>query len=159
MLQHFTTLINFLKLDRSLAATFADHVLEEILAYVFTTRIRDAIAENEAEQSGIGISLSFDPVQFLQVYLKRYWLPHPELREALKTNDGQKILRDMDNDLKQLKEAVEKHIDNPASSAPQSDKEINLETDISNEEAAYNFDEDIDEAEQEQFTVFEFNSE
>src|SRR2546426_1117825 len=119
MEQHFLKLVDFLNrqphragmgsmalLPSAVAADWGTHVVEEVLAFVFTERATWALAQYQARKTGIGLSQELVPMQFLKDYFHIYWLSDPKDRAALKTKDADRVFGTMEADLMKLVEAV-----------------------------------------------------
>lgn len=120
---HFLRLVEFLnrqphragkgrmaQLSNTVATNWGTHVVEEVLAFVFTERATGALAQFHARKSGIGVSQALVPMQFLKDYFRNYWLSDPQDRAALKTKDAERVFSTMEADLLKLVGAVEKHV-------------------------------------------------
>ncbi len=120
---HFARLITILekqgnvRFEGNVASFIADKLLEEVLAYVFTARVGEAIAEADARRMakrtrgpGIGISVGFVPVTFLKSYIRRHWLRDPALKAALETTEAQRAIADMSDDLLAIVSAMETQV-------------------------------------------------
>lgn len=123
MEQHFVNLVNFLnrqphragtgmigQLSSSVAATWGAHVVEEVLAFIFTERSTMALAQFQATKSRIGLSQNLVPMQFLKDYFRTYWLSDPQDRAALQSKNAEQFFSTMEADLMKLVAAVEKQI-------------------------------------------------
>lgn len=119
----FTPLVEFLnrqphraahgrmgQLPSTVAAMWGAHVVEELLAHVFTERATWALARLQARRTGIGASQSLVPMQFLREYFRNYWLTDPNDAAAIATKAGRAILAAMQTDLLALVAAVQKHV-------------------------------------------------
>jgi len=119
----FTPLVEFLnrqpyravhgrmgQLPSTVAGIWGAHVVEELLAYVFTERATWALAQLQARRSGVGASQNLVPMQFLQDYFRNYWLTDPNDAAAIGTKAGRAILAAMETDLLALAAAVQKHV-------------------------------------------------
>jgi hypothetical protein len=117
---HFAKLIAVLEkqanvhIEGNFAAVLANRLLEEVLAYVFTQRVGEAMAEADARKMakrkrgpGIGISVGFVPTTFLNSYIRRHWLRDPALRTALGTAAAQRAIDVMSDDLRAIVSAME----------------------------------------------------
>jgi hypothetical protein len=120
---HFTRLVAVLerqanvRLEGNVASFIADKLLEEVLAYVFTARVGEAIAAVDARKMakktsgpGVGISVGFVPMEFLKNYIRRHWLSDPALKSALETTEVQRVISDMSDDLRAIVSAMETQI-------------------------------------------------
>jgi hypothetical protein len=99
------------------ASFIADHLLEEVLAYVFTQRVSEAMAAVDASKMakktggpGIGVSVGFAPMQFLKDYIRRHWLRDPALKPALETTEAQRVIGGMSDDLRAIVSAMEAQV-------------------------------------------------
>lgn len=123
MEQHFVKLVDFLnrqphragggsiaQLPSAVAANWGGHVIEEVLAFVFTERATLALAQFQARKTRIGISQQLVPMQFLKDYFRNYWLSDPKDRAALKTKDADRVFGTMEADLLKLVAAVQAHV-------------------------------------------------
>ena len=123
MEQHFLKLVDFLNrqphragmgsmalLPSAVATDWGTHVVEEVLAFVFTERATWALAQYQARKTGMGLSQALVPMQFLKDYFRNYWLSEPKDRAALKTKDADRVFVTMEADLMKLVEAVKKHV-------------------------------------------------
>jgi hypothetical protein len=123
MEQHFLTLVDllnrqphraqggsFAQVPRTIATTWSVHVVEEVLAFVFTERATWALAQYQASKTRIGLSQKLVPMQFLKTYFRNYWLSDPKDRAALKTKEADQVFGTMETDLLKLVDAVRKHI-------------------------------------------------
>src|SRR5262245_48236147 len=120
---HFARLVAILesqaniRFEGNVASLIADKLLEEVLAYVFTTRVSVAMAEDEARKMakktrgpGIGVGVGFEPMAFLKNYIRRHWLSDPALKAALETTAAQRAIADMSDDLRMIVSAMEKQV-------------------------------------------------
>jgi hypothetical protein len=120
---HFARLVAILerqaniRFEGNVASLIADKLLEEVLAYVFTTRVGEAMAEDEARKMakktrgpGIGVGVGFEPMTFLKNYIRRHWLSDPALKAALETTAAQRAIADMSDDLRVIVGAMEKQV-------------------------------------------------
>lgn len=105
------------RFERNVASFIADKLLEEVLAYVFTARVGEAIAEVDARKMakktgapGVGISVGFAPMTFLKNYIRRHWLSDPALKTALETAAAQRPIADMSDDLRAIVGAMETQV-------------------------------------------------
>jgi hypothetical protein len=98
------------ELPPDVAAVWGTHVVEELLAFVFTERATLALATLHASRSRIGISQELVPMQFLKDYLLEYWLKEPKDAAALTTAGGRAVLASMEPDLMRLVDAVRRHV-------------------------------------------------
>jgi len=120
MEKHFLTFVDFLNrqphrsqgnpLGQETASMWADHLVDEIMSYVFQSRVTLAIAEVEAQKMGIGIATGFVPFQFLRDYFRKYWLKEPKDLAVLKTKGAEQIFSNMKNDLEKLVNVMETHV-------------------------------------------------
>jgi len=123
MEKHFADLVAFLNrqphrasggsmavLPASVVKGWAAHLVEEGLAFVFTERATLALARYQAKKTGIGLSQSVVPMQFLKRYFRNYWLSDPKDEAALKTKDADRVFKSMEADLLALIAAIGKHI-------------------------------------------------
>jgi hypothetical protein len=117
---HFARLIAVLekqasvRFERNMASFIADKLLEEVLAYVFTARVGEAMAEADARKMakktrgpGVGVSVGFMPTAFLKDYIRGHWLSDPALRSALETAEVGRVIGDMSDDLRAIVSAME----------------------------------------------------
>ena len=120
MESHFAKLIAVLekqanvRFEGNMASFIADKLLEEVLAYVFTARVGEAMAEADARKMakktrgpGAGISVGFVPTTFLRNYIRRHWLRDLALRTALETAQAGRVISDMSDDLRAIVSAME----------------------------------------------------
>jgi hypothetical protein len=120
---HFARLVATLerqsnvRFEGNVASLIADKLVEEVLAYVFTARVSDAMAEDEARKMakktrgpGIGVAVGFVPMTFLKDYIRRHWLSDPALKAALETTAAQRAIADMSDDLRVIVSAMEKQV-------------------------------------------------
>jgi hypothetical protein len=120
---HFARLVATLerqsnvRFEGNVAPLIADKLLEEVLAYVFTARVSDAMAEDEARKMakktrgpGIGVAVGFVPMTFLKDYIRRHWLSDPALKTALETTAAQRAIADMSDDLRAIVSAMETQV-------------------------------------------------
>src|SRR5262245_42250404 len=120
---HFAKLVAILerqanvRFEGNAASLIADKLLEEVLAYVFTTRVSGAMAEDEARKMakktrgpGIGVGVGFEPMTFLKNYIRRHWLSDPALKAALETTAARRAIADMSDDLRMIVSAMEKQV-------------------------------------------------
>ena len=98
------------QLPSTVAAMWGEHVVEELLAFIFTERATWALAQLHARRSGIGASQNLVPMQFLQNYFRHYWLTDPNDAAAIGTKAGLAILAAMETDLLALAAAVQTHV-------------------------------------------------
>jgi hypothetical protein len=123
MERHFADLVAFLNrqphratggsmaaLPVSVAASWAAHLIEEVLAGVFTDRATLALARYEVSKRGAGISQELVPMEFLRTYFRTYWLPDARDAAALKGKGGDRVFQPMEADLLSLVAAAGKHI-------------------------------------------------
>jgi hypothetical protein len=121
MEKHFSTLVYYLNqqphrvgfpLGADIASNWADHLIEEGLAYTYTLRVKFAVAQVMAPKGRQVISFTggFSPTGFLKPYLGKYWLNTSEDRAALKTPQAQKILSSMEGNLEKLSNAIDAHV-------------------------------------------------
>lgn len=98
------------QLPATVAGVWGAHLVEELLAYIFTERATWALAQLQARRSGVGASQNLVPMQFLQDYFRHYWLPDANDAAAIGTKAGRAILSAMESDLLALADAVQKHV-------------------------------------------------
>jgi hypothetical protein len=98
------------ELPPDVVTVWGTHVVEELLAFVFTERATLALATLHASRSRIGISQELVPMQFLKDYLLEYWLKEPKDAAALTTAGGRAVLASMEPDLMRLVDAVRRHV-------------------------------------------------
>jgi hypothetical protein len=106
-----------IRFEGNVAPLIADKLLEEVLAYVFTTRVGEAMAEDEARKMakktrdpGIGVGMGFVPMTFLKNYIRRHWLSDPALTTALETTAAQRAIADMSDDLRAIVISMETQV-------------------------------------------------
>src|SRR5215813_12999472 len=99
------------------SSLITDKLLEEVLAYVFTTRVGEAMAEDEARKMakkrrgpGIGVGVGFVPMTFLKNYIRRHWLSDPALTPALETTAAQRAIANMSDDLRAIVSSMETQV-------------------------------------------------
>jgi len=120
---NFTRLIAVLekqanvRFDGNFAAFRAGQLLEEVLAHVFTARVGEAMAEADASKKakkglgrGVGVSLGFEPMGFLNHYISSHWFSAPALISALKSPQAQSVIRGMSDDLRAIVSAMETQV-------------------------------------------------
>jgi len=120
---HFTRLVAVLerqanvRIEGNVASVIADLLLEEVQAFVFTARVGEAMAEDEARKMakktkgpGIAISVGFAPMTFLKTYIRRHWLSDPALKTALETAEVQRVISDMSDDLRAIVSSMETQV-------------------------------------------------
>jgi hypothetical protein len=120
---HFARLIAVLekqanvRFDGNFAAFRAGQLLEEVLAHVFTARVGEAMAEADASKKakkglgrGVGVSLGFEPMGFLNHYISSHWFSAPALISALKSPQAQSVIRGMSDDLRAIVSAMETQV-------------------------------------------------
>jgi hypothetical protein len=119
MEKHFLTLVEHLNrqphrasslpLESGIASQWADHLVDEVMAFVFQDRVKIAIARVEARGKGIAV-IVFEPTQFLRNYFQKYWLKNPDDRAFISSDGAKKIFGKMSTDLEKLVSAVEAQI-------------------------------------------------
>lgn len=98
-----------LPLEPGIASQWADHLIDEVMAFVFQDRVKIAIARAEARGKGIAV-IVFEPIQFLRDYFQKYWLRNADDRTFIRSEEGRKILSKMTPELKKLVGAAEAQI-------------------------------------------------
>jgi hypothetical protein len=120
---HFARLLAVLekqanvRFEGNMASFIADKLLEEVLAYVFTARVSEAMAEADARKMakktrgpGVGLSVGFAPMEFLKTYIRRHWLRDTALRKALDTGEAGRAIATMSDDLRAIVSAMETQV-------------------------------------------------
>jgi hypothetical protein len=105
------------RFDGNFASFRAGQLLEEVLAYVFTDRVGDAIAKADATKKakrgpggGIGLGVAFEPMKFLNEYIHSHWFSDPALISAPKSSQAQSVIRGMSDDLRAIVSAMETRV-------------------------------------------------
>jgi hypothetical protein len=120
---HFERLIRYLNAQdlstfddfpvEETADRWADLLVEEVLAYLFSDTVEEAVATYQAQQQarsggpGVGVTPgSLVPMRFLKNYLTEFWIHDPQHRTALNTAGATRIIEEMEPDLRALVNAV-----------------------------------------------------
>lgn len=100
-----------------MAAVIANLLLEEVLAFIFTQRVGEAMAEADARKMakktrgpGVGVSVGFVPTEFLKAYIRRHWFRDPALKSALGSPGAQRVIVGMSDDLRAIVSAMETQV-------------------------------------------------
>jgi len=99
-----------LPLESGIASQWADHLVDEVMSFVFQDRVKIAIARVEAKGKGIAV-IVFEPTQFLRNYFQKYWLKNPDDRAFINSEEARKILDKLTPELRKLVGAVESQMD------------------------------------------------
>ena len=79
------------------------------IAGIEAARMAGKKAKAGTAKAGMAISVGFNPVQFLNDYLRLYWLSTPEDRTAVERDEAS-IVRNMQKDLENLMNAIESYV-------------------------------------------------
>jgi hypothetical protein len=90
-----------LPLEPGIASQWADHLVDEVMAFVFQDRVKIAIARVEARGKGLVVPV-FSSIQFLRDYFQKYWLRKPDDRAFILSEEGRKMLSKMTPELEKL---------------------------------------------------------
>jgi hypothetical protein len=95
----------------------AIHEMTHMLRAIVTTRVSEAMAEDESRKMakktrgpGIGVGVGFVPAPFLNNYIRRHWLSDPALITALRSTAAQRAIADMSDDLRAIVSAMETQV-------------------------------------------------
>jgi hypothetical protein len=103
----------FSKIPESIIDDWSRMVVDETMAYVYTSRT--SLAMGRAETAGkkgptISMGVGFVPLQFLKNYVTEHWLTDPRDQAAMATKEGDELLKAMSPVMIDLAKAVEAQV-------------------------------------------------